>query len=419
MPDGQQARERRVLVLAPVGSDARLVSEVLRGDGLVAVPCRDMEDLCGRLRKGAGAALLTEEALDGDRDDLPEALAGQPPWSDFPLILLCSGGADSPAALWALERLTNVLLLERPVRVATLVGALRNALRARARQYQIRAHLLERERTAVELKRQAEQLLRSNAELERFAYVASHDLQEPLRAVLSYTQLLFLRFQGRLGDEADEFLNYIVSGADRMHRLINDLLAFSRVDAAPRTVTPVDTEGLVRQVLRDLRPVLEEAHAVVDVGAMPVLPANETQLSQVFLNLIGNAVKFRGERDPHVEISARRDGKAWVFSVADNGIGMEPDYHERIFELFRRLHGQERYPGTGIGLAVCKKIVERYRGRIWVESQPGVGSVFHFSLPEARPEGGASMEPSGRPPLREARPPLEVTPPPRPGAGGP
>ncbi|HEX5042856.1 MAG TPA: ATP-binding protein [Candidatus Polarisedimenticolaceae bacterium] len=383
MPDGQGARERRVLILAPVGRDAGLAAEVLAGEGVLALPCRDMDALCSALRRGAGAVLITEEALLGEeRERLADLLGAQPPWSDFPLILLCSGGADSPAALWSLERLSNVLLLERPVRVATLVGALRNALRARSRQYQIRAHLRERERTAAELRKQADQLRRSNAELERFAYVASHDLQEPLRAVLSYTQLLSLRFQNQLGSDGDEFLGYIAAGADRMHRLINDLLSFSRVDAAPSTVAPVDIGTVVRSVLRDLRPTLEELGAEVTVGPLPVLAGNETQLTQVFLNLVGNALKFRGDRAPHVEISAAREGMGWVFAVADNGIGMAPEYHERIFELFRRLHTQERYPGTGIGLAVCKKIVERYGGRIWVESELGRGSVFRFVLPD-------------------------------------
>jgi signal transduction histidine kinase len=391
MPDGQASRERRVLVLAPVGRDASLSSEILRAEGLSAVPCHEMEELCTRIRRGAGVALITEEALLGEeRERLAEELHGQPAWSDFPLILLCSGGADSPAALWALDRLTNVLLLERPVRVATLVGALRNALRARTRQYQTRSHLRERERTAVELKKQAAQLRHSNAELERFAYVASHDLQEPLRAVLSYTQLLDLRFRGQLDADGEEFLGYIAGGADRMHRLINDLLSFSRVDAAPSTLASVDTGQVVRGVLLDLRPKLEELGAAVEVGSLPVLAANETQLSQVFLNLVVNALKFRSEQPPHVQVSAMQEGSAWVFAVADNGIGMSPEYHERIFELFRRLHTQDRYPGTGIGLAVCKKIVERYGGKIWVESEPGLGSVFRFRLPDLSLEGGQS-----------------------------
>jgi len=402
MPEAQRVRERRVLVLAPVGRDGALASEVLASEGILAVPCPDVDTLCARVRKGAGAALITEEALLGEeRERLAEVLGEQPPWSDFPLILLCCGGADSPAALWALERMTNVLLLERPVRVATLVGALRNALRARNRQYQIRSHLRERERTAAELRKQADQLRRSNAELERFAYVASHDLQEPLRAVLSYTQLLFLRFRGQIGADGEEFLGYIAAGADRMHRLINDLLSFSRVDAAPATLTPVDSGRVVNDVLRDLRPTLEEAGATVDVGELPVLNANETQLTQVFLNLIGNALKFRSDRPPHVEISARREESGWVFAVADNGIGMDAQYHERIFELFRRLHGQDRYPGTGIGLAVCKKIVERYGGRIWVDSEQGLGSVFRFLLPDLSPERDQA---AGRVQARERHP---------------
>jgi signal transduction histidine kinase len=397
VPEAQDARERRILVLAPLGRDSALAADVLRGEGLTPSVCRDLEDLCARIRRGGAAALVTEEALLGeDRERLADVLAAQPPWSDFPLILLCSGGADSPAALWVLDRLTNVLLLERPVRVATLIGALRNALRARARQYQIRAHVRERERTAAQLARQSERLRGSNAELERFAYVASHDLQEPLRAVLSYTQLLSLRLQGKMDAELDEFLSYIASGADRMHCLINGLLSFSRVEAAPRTMGPVDAGRVVQQVLHDLRALMDETQATVEVGPLPVLTANETQLGQVFLNLIANALKFRGPQSPHVEISAAREGSGWTFAVADNGIGMEAQYHERIFELFRRLHGPERYPGTGIGLAVCKKIVERYGGRIWVESEPGLGSVFRFRIPDQAAEDGPRPESASR-----------------------
>jgi light-regulated signal transduction histidine kinase (bacteriophytochrome) len=172
----------------------------------------------------------------------------------------------------------------------------------------------------------------------------------------------------------------------------------------------VDTGQVVSGVLRDLRPKLDELGAEVEVGPLPVLAANEIQLTQVFLNLVANALKFRSEQPPHVEISAKREGKAWVFAVADNGIGMASEYHERIFELFRRLHTQDRYPGTGIGLAVCKKIVERYGGRIWVESEPGLGSVFRFLLPDLSVEGAQSagrLQGRERRPARERPPPLQ------------
>ena len=398
-PEPVAARNLSVVVLAPVGADALVTARLLQAEGMVAVPCRDLSELTAHIRAGAGVALLTEEALEGDdRGALTGALREQPPWSDFPLVLLCSGGVSSVAAQWALEHLPNVLPLERPVRVATLLGALRNALRARSRQYQIQDHVRERERTAAELRVQAEHLRRSNAELERFAYVASHDLQEPLRAVLSYTQLLDGRYRGTLGEDADEFLAYIVRGAQRMHRLINDLLAFSRVEAAPRNLAQVDIGRVVRQVVQDLQPTIQESGATVEVGELPVLLANETQIGQVFLNLIGNALKFRADRPARIAISSREESGSWVFTVADNGIGIEPQHVDRIFGLFQRLHGSDRYPGTGIGLAICSKIVERYGGRIWVESVPGGGSSFRFSLP-----GHGHDEKARRPPHGDRR----------------
>ena len=227
-------------------------------------------------------------------------------------------------------------------------------------------------------------LARSNAELERFAYVASHDLQEPLRMVSSYTQLLARRYKGKLDPSADEFIAYAVDGATRMQRLINDLLALSRVGTQAKASEPVDTDAVLRRVVSDLQPAIEAAGAtVVSPEALPTVLADGTQVGQLFQNLVGNALKFRGKEPPRVEISAVpvADGGFWQFSFKDNGIGIEPQYFDRIFVIFQRLHGKEEYPGTGIGLAICKKIVERVGGRLWVESQPGHGTTFLFTLP--------------------------------------
>ncbi len=227
-------------------------------------------------------------------------------------------------------------------------------------------------------------LARSNAELERFAYVASHDLQEPLRMVSSYTQLLSKRYKGKLDTNADEFINYAVDGASRMQKLINDLLALSRVGTQAKPSEPVDTNVTLARVLSDLQPTIEAAGAtVVKPDHLPTVLADGTQIGQLFQNLVGNALKFKGEAPPRVEINVEpaENGAFWQFSFRDNGIGIEPQYFERIFVIFQRLHSKESYPGTGIGLAICKKIVERHGGRLWVDSKVGEGTTFLFTLP--------------------------------------
>ena len=241
--------------------------------------------------------------------------------------------------------------------------------------------ITERKRAEEKLKLTLDDLGRSNEELEQFAYVASHDLQEPLRMVSSYTQLLARRYQGQLDAKANEFIAYAVDGANRMQGLINDLLAYSRVGTRGKAIEPTDCTAVLDQALANLKAAIEKSGAVVTHDPLPTVMADNLQLIQLLQNLIGNAIKFHVEKPPCIHVSAEQKGNEWVFSVRDNGIGIDPQYAERIFIIFQRLHTREEYPGTGIGLAICKKIVERGGGRIWVESELGKGSTFYFTIP--------------------------------------
>jgi light-regulated signal transduction histidine kinase (bacteriophytochrome) len=226
------------------------------------------------------------------------------------------------------------------------------------------------------------QLASANRELEQFAYVASHDLQEPLRMVASYTGLIKQRYQDRLDQDANEFIAYASDGARRMQKLINDLLEYSRIGKETKGFQTTDCEAVLAQVLLNLKLTIEESGAVITRQDLPSVMADGHELIQLFQNLISNALKFRGPEAPRIHIAVQAQDGQWVFSVQDRGIGFEPQYQERIFGVFQRLHSQSRYPGTGIGLAICQKIVERHGGRIWAESQPGKGATFYFSIPK-------------------------------------
>lgn len=264
--------------------------------------------------------------------------------------------------------------LERRVRERTAELEERNA--------QLQQEIQERRRAEKLLAEQARELARSNADLEQFASVASHDLQEPLRMVASYTQLLGKRYRNRLDEDADEFMGFIVDGALRMQRLINDLLTFSRVGSRGKGFQPVDLATSVAQVRINLRAAIDESGARISTGTLPVVNADATQMEQLLQNLIGNAIKFRKGPAPRVNIDARREDAAWRIEVQDDGIGIDARYAERIFVIFQRLHTAAEYPGTGIGLAICKKIVERHGGQIGVQSTPGEGTSFSFTLPD-------------------------------------
>lgn len=241
--------------------------------------------------------------------------------------------------------------------------------------------MTERKHAEDELREHALELARSNTELEEFAYVASHDLQEPLRMVSSYVQLLEKRYGDRLDEDARKFMFFAVDGAQRMQSMVSDLLTYSRVGRREESLAPIDCGEVFETVRSQLERTIEESGAVLTSGALPFVHGRRTQLVQLLQNLVGNAIKYRGDAPPRIHVASELNGREWVFSVQDNGMGIEPRHRDRIFRIFQRLHERDKYPGSGIGLAIAKKIAERHGGRLWVESEPGTGSTFLFSIP--------------------------------------
>ena len=250
--------------------------------------------------------------------------------------------------------------------------------------YAVAQDIDEKRKAADALADRCDELARSNAELEQFAYVASHDLQEPLRMVSNYTQLLAEKYRGQMDAKAERFIHYAVDGASRMQALIQALLALARVNFRGQDFRPVPTEDVLREALENLETAIGEAGAIVTTGPLPVVYGNRAYLVQVLQNLLTNALKFRADRQLQIHISARQDDLCWTIALSDNGIGIAPEHCTRIFGIFERLHSRSRYPGTGIGLALCRKIVELHRGKIWVDSRPDSGSTFYFTLSDAR-----------------------------------
>ncbi len=246
----------------------------------------------------------------------------------------------------------------------------------------IGSDITQRKEAEAQIHQITDELKRSNQELEQFAYIASHDLQEPLRAITSYTQMLSQRYQSQLDPKADKWINHIVDGATRMQNLINDLLSYSRVGTKGKEFLPTDINDIIKQTLINLQITISEKNAVITVDNLPTIIADGGQLIQLFQNLIGNGIKFCREDTPRLHISVIENDDEWQFGVKDNGIGISPEYFDRIFLIFQRLHSRREYSGTGIGLAICKRIVERHGGRIWVESQPETGTTFYFTIPK-------------------------------------
>ena len=244
----------------------------------------------------------------------------------------------------------------------------------------LKIEIEDHKKTEIKLEKYLAELKRSNKELQQFAYVASHDLQEPLRMVASFTQLLEKKYKGQLDSDADEFIKYAVDGAQRMQMLINDLLAYSRVSTRGEEFQLVDLDKAFNESLQNLKMSIDENEAKITIDPLPTIVADQIQIIQLFQNLVGNAIKFRGDETPEIHMAAEEGEDEWIFRVIDNGIGIDSQHSQRIFRVFQRLHERDKYPGTGIGLSICEKIVERHGGYIWVDSKPGNGSAFCFTI---------------------------------------
>lgn len=257
------------------------------------------------------------------------------------------------------------------------------------------------ERRLVEerMRQQTEELGRSNRELEEFAYVASHDLQEPLQLVSNHIQLLARRYQSDLDQDANEFIDYAMEGTNRLKSLISDLLAYSKIGTTGREFAPVEMEMLFARLMETFQPIIDECKGLISHDPLPVVLGNEEQMVQLLHNLIDNSIKFHGNEPPRIHVGARQMSERWLLFVRDNGIGIDPQYTEKVFVIFQRLHSREEYPGTGVGLAICRKIIERHSGHIWVDSEPGKGATFYFTLQPANGQkpATAQQEPAPQP----------------------
>ena len=370
--NGSSQDRLRVLLIEDAPADAEIEIAELRRAGFDVAPdvVDTREQVRDRLGKDSYDIILADYSLPNFRgmdalDIVREKNLTTP-------LILVTGALNSETAVECVKQGAMDYVLKD--HLARLPIAVRRALEdIRLRQ--------ERARAQEQLANKVEELARSNCDLEQFAYVASHDLQEPLRMVAAYTQLLSERYQGKLDSAADRYISYAVEGATRMQALLEDLLTFSRVGRNGAIAGPTDVNSAVDEVLKNLALALKEHSVTVTCNPLPTIFADRFQIVQLFQNLLGNAIKFRAKRNPRVTISAEQKGREWLFSVFDNGIGIAEEHKDLVFKIFQRLHTRTEYSGNGVGLAICKKIVEHNGGRIWVESELGRGSNFRFTFP--------------------------------------
>jgi two-component system sensor histidine kinase/response regulator len=389
-----------ILIVDDVAANLQLITGQLESCGYVVLVARSGLEAIERAEFTRPDLILLDVVMPGlDGFDTCRRLKELATTREIPVIFMTALSAVDDKVkgfrVGAVDYVTKPLNAEEVVaRVGThlTLDALRRQLAGQNQQLRAEVHAREAAQAELqhvntELEQLAAALRRSNAELEQLAYVASHDMQEPLRMVASYLQLLTRRYGDRLDADGHEFIGYAVDGAKRMQAMINDLLVLSRVSTKAKPFAPTDCTKILATVRIQLQVAIAESGATITEDPLPTVNGDSMQLLQLFQNLVANAIKFHGEPPPRVHVSARAAEEGWCFSVRDNGIGIGPEYFDRIFLLFQRLHGRNEYPGTGIGLALCKRIVERHGGRIWVESAAGQGSTFMFTLGRAESGG--------------------------------
>ncbi len=387
MPSAEtsESRPQTILIVDDRPANLELMATELEAHGYIAVVAQGGAEAIERAGFVKPDLILMDvlmPAMDGF--ETTRRLKASDATRDIPIIFMTAltdtaeklAGFAAGAVDYVTKPLDGAEVLVR-VQTHLTLSTLRKRLLAQNEQLQHEISAHEQTQAA---------LVRSNTELEQLAYVASHDMQEPLRMIASYLQLVAQRYTDKLDDDGREFIGYAVDGAKRMQALINDMLAYSRVGTKAKPFAPVDCAAVFDTALQHLRVAVDESDARIECGVLPRVSGDMSQLVQLFQNLLGNAIKFRGRAAPAIRIGCEPCGEGWCISVVDNGIGIEPEYSERIFVLFQRLHGRTQYAGTGIGLALCKKIVERHGGRIWVERAPTQGSSFRFTLPRMNGE---------------------------------
>jgi signal transduction histidine kinase len=374
---------RRILALG---------QQELRNPGSAEIRLERIADARAQLRQGVSAIQESSQVLVQRAASISADLGRERRQLDSVAIVACLLAALASGLMEMSRR--DHLRLEAAERrllnahrvVETKAGELA------ATNARLSSEVAQRAQSEKDLAQRSEELERSNSELERFAYVASHDLQEPLRAVASHVQILAEDYKGKLDADADESIRFAIEGASHMRLLIDDLLAYSRVGRRKEALEATSAAHALSSAMRHLKVSIEESGAQVTWDDLPEVTGDSTQLIQLFQNLVGNALKFRGRTAPRVHVGVERSAEGWLFSVKDNGIGVDPQHFERVFAPFERLHGRHEYPGTGVGLAICRKIVERHGGRIWVESKAGEGCNFRFTMPVRPPEAATAAE---------------------------
>lgn len=377
-----------ILIVDDMPINVAVLAEHLVSHGFTVLVAQDGEEGIERAQFAPPDLILLDVMMPGMGGfETCRRLKSDDATKDIPVIFMTalSGISDKITGY----QVGGVDYVTKPFHTEEVLARIRThlSLQAMRRQLveqnrQLQQEMAVRQKAEIVLAQRSQELARSNAELEQMAYVASHDLQEPLRMVASYLQLLEQRYGGRLDADAHEFIEFAVDGAKRMQALIDDLLSYSRVGTKAKPLQATDCDAVMKMALQSLRMAIEESGAQIQCAPLPKVKGDAAQLAQLFQNLLANAIKFRGEQTPRIEVRVAPEEEFWRFEVQDNGIGIAPEYFERIFVMFQRLHNRSKYPGTGIGLAICKKIVERHGGRIWVESAPGPGVVFKFTLPK-------------------------------------